>query len=75
MDHFILDESNFLPFNERNEKKYKCAIFGPTCDSKDKIIDEILLPDLEICSHNTSAVNFDSEFFLMVLIKQHQNIF
>lgn len=71
MDHFIINESNFLPFNERNEKKYKCTIFGPTCDSMDKVTDEILLPDLEIGEYiivknmgaYTSAVNSGVESF------------
>lgn len=36
------------PFNERNGKLYKSKIFGPTCDSMDKIYDEILLPELAI---------------------------
>lgn len=48
MDHYTVNEDNLIPFNERNEKKYKCRIFGPTCDSIDKITDEILLPDLSI---------------------------
>lgn len=37
-----------LPFNERNEKKYDCMVFGPTCDSMDKIFDMCKLPDLAI---------------------------
>lgn len=38
-----------LPYNERNEeKKYKSTIFGRTCDSIDKITDDIQLPQLEI---------------------------
>lgn len=48
MDHYVVNESNLLPFNERNEKKYKCKIFGNTCDSIDKITDNILFPALEI---------------------------
>jgi ornithine decarboxylase len=48
MDHFKVKESNMFPFNERNEKKYKCKIFGPTCDSIDCIAQEIMLPDLEV---------------------------
>lgn len=37
-----------LPFNERNEKVYDCTIFGPSCDSFDKIASECKLPDLSI---------------------------
>jgi ornithine decarboxylase len=36
------------PFNERNGKRYKSVIFGPTCDSMDKISDDVLLPELAI---------------------------
>jgi ornithine decarboxylase len=36
------------PFNERDGKRYKSKIFGPTCDSMDKISDEVLLPELAI---------------------------
>ena len=37
-----------LPFNERNEKQYECTIYGPTCDSMDKIATNCKLPDLSI---------------------------
>lgn len=46
MDHFVISENNTFPFSERNEKKYKCSIYGPTCDSADKLTDSISLPDL-----------------------------
>ena len=36
------------PFNERNGPRYKSKIFGPTCDSIDKISDEVMLPELAI---------------------------
>lgn len=36
------------PFNERNGPRYKSRIFGPTCDSMDKISDEVMLPELAI---------------------------
>jgi ornithine decarboxylase len=36
------------PFNERNGPRYKSRIFGPTCDSIDKIADEVMLPELAI---------------------------
>lgn len=40
---------DILPYNERNEeKKYSSTIFGRTCDSIDKITDNIQLPQLEI---------------------------
>lgn len=38
----------FQPFNERNERDYECIIFGPTCDSMDRIPTETRLPDLAI---------------------------
>lgn len=37
-----------FPFNERNEKTYDCTIYGPTCDSFDKIGNVFRLPDLSI---------------------------
>lgn len=48
MDHFAPTETNTFPFSERNEKKFKCKIFGPTCDSIDLISEELMLPDLEV---------------------------
>ena len=37
------------PFNERNtDKCYESVIFGPTCDSLDKINDKIMLPELAL---------------------------
>ena len=44
-DHAKID---LLPFNERNEKQYECTIYGPTCDSMDKIATNCKLPDLSI---------------------------
>jgi ornithine decarboxylase len=44
-DHAII---KLLPFNERNEKLYNCTIYGPTCDSMDKLDGEYNLPDLSI---------------------------
>lgn len=44
-DHAKID---LLPFNERNEKQYDCTIYGPTCDSMDKISTNCKLPDLSI---------------------------
>lgn len=46
--HFDHAKPVICPFNERNGKLYKSKIFGPTCDSMDKIADEILLPELAI---------------------------
>jgi len=72
MDHFVIDESNLIPFNERDAKKYKCTIFGPTCDSIDKITEGIMLPDLSIgetifCTnmgaYTTSTTMTSSEVF------------
>lgn len=44
-DHAIPE---VFPFNERNGPRYKSKIFGPTCDSIDKITDDIQLPELAI---------------------------
>ncbi len=44
-DHATL---KLMPFNERNEKQYDCTIYGPTCDSIDKIMINCKLPDLSI---------------------------
>lgn len=46
--HFDHAKPNICPFNERDGKRFKSKIFGPTCDSMDKITDEILLPELAI---------------------------
>lgn len=37
-----------LPYNERDGARYRSIIFGPTCDSMDKIQTDIELPELEI---------------------------
>lgn len=37
-----------LPFNERDGKLHKSKIYGATCDSIDKIAEEIMLPELAI---------------------------
>lgn len=49
-NNVIFDYANIelLPFNERNEKLYNCTIYGPTCDSMDKLNGEYNLPDLSI---------------------------
>ena len=44
-DHAVI---TLLPFNERNEKQYECTVYGPTCDSMDKIMNQCQLPDLSI---------------------------
>ena len=70
-DHFVITNENLFPFNERNEKKYKSTIFGPTCDSLDKITDNIMLPDLlcgeylyiENLGAYTTAVNYEDVLF------------
>lgn len=70
-DHFVVTNENLFPFNERNEKKYKSTIFGPTCDSLDKIANNIMLPDLlcgeylyiENLGAYTTAVNYEDELF------------
>lgn len=50
LNNIVFDhaELHLLPFNERNEKRYDCTIYGPTCDSYDKIATNCLLPDLSI---------------------------
>jgi ornithine decarboxylase len=70
-DHFVITNENLFPFNERNEKKYKSTIFGPTCDSLDKITDNVMLPDLlcgeylyiENLGAYTTAVNYEEVLF------------
>ena len=47
--HFDHQKPEILPYNERNEKKYQSVIFGRTCDSIDKITDNIQLPKL-VCN-------------------------
>lgn len=45
------DHSNprLIPLNQdRKEKLYDCTVFGPTCDSIDKIAECVLLPELFI---------------------------
>lgn len=46
--HFDHQHPEILPYNEANEKKYRSIIFGPTCDSMDKICNSTLLPEMEI---------------------------
>lgn len=49
-NNIIFDHANIelLPFSERNEKTYECCIFGPSCDSYDRISLNSKLPDLSI---------------------------
>ena len=49
-NNIIFDHAKIklMPFNERNEKTYSCTIYGPTCDSMDKIETNCELPDLSI---------------------------
>ena len=37
-----------LPFNERNEKTFPSIVWGPSCDSMDKVSQDCLLPNLAI---------------------------
>lgn len=46
--HFDHAKPIVCPFNERDGKTYRSKIFGPTCDSMDKIAEEVLLPELAI---------------------------
>jgi ornithine decarboxylase len=48
MDHFKVDETNLIVLSKENGKKYQSIIFGPTCDSLDKITDNIFLPELSV---------------------------
>jgi len=45
---FDHQKPDILPYNERDGQRYKSMIFGPTCDSIDKICDNLALPELEI---------------------------
>jgi ornithine decarboxylase len=36
------------PFNERDGERYRSTIFGPTCDSIDKIAVDVELPELTV---------------------------
>jgi len=46
--YFDHQHPELLPYNERDGKIYDSIIFGPTCDSIDKICTNIKLPELEI---------------------------
>ena len=45
---FDHQKPDILPYNERDGLRYKSIIFGPTCDSIDKICQNTQLPELEI---------------------------
>ena len=45
---FDHQKPEILPYNERDGEKYPSTVFGPTCDSIDKICEAIELPELEI---------------------------
>jgi ornithine decarboxylase len=45
---FDHQKPEILPYNERDGEKHKSTVFGPTCDSIDKICEAIELPELEI---------------------------
>jgi len=49
-NNIIFDHAKIelLPFNERNEKTYDCTVFGPSCDSFDRISSDAKLPELSI---------------------------
>ena len=46
--YFDHQKPEIMPYNERHGERYKTVIFGPTCDSMDKICTDILLPELAI---------------------------
>jgi ornithine decarboxylase len=78
-DHFIVSNENLFPFNERDEKRYKSTIYGPTCDSLDKITDSIMLPDLlcgeylyiEKIGAYSTAVNYNNKEVFNGFSKPH----
>ncbi len=46
--YFDHQKPEILPYNERNGESYNSVIYGPTCDSIDKICNDIKLPELAI---------------------------
>lgn len=46
--YFDHAQPEVCPFNERDGPRYPSTIFGPTCDSLDKIADDVQLPELAI---------------------------
>jgi ornithine decarboxylase len=46
--YFDHQKPEVLPYNERNGDRYSSVVYGPTCDSMDKICTETKLPELAI---------------------------
>jgi ornithine decarboxylase len=46
--YFDHQKPEVLPYNERNGERYTSVVYGPTCDSMDKICFDIKLPELAI---------------------------
>ncbi len=46
--YFDHQKPEVLPYNERNGESYDSVVYGPTCDSMDKICTQIKLPELAI---------------------------
>jgi ornithine decarboxylase len=46
--YFDHQKPEVLPYNERNGERYSSVVYGPTCDSMDKICMDIKLPELAI---------------------------
>lgn len=46
--YFDHQKPEILPYNERNGERYNSVIYGPTCDSIDKICNDVKLPELAI---------------------------
>jgi len=46
--YFDHQKPEVLPYNERNGERYSSVVYGPTCDSMDKICTDIKLPELAI---------------------------
>lgn len=46
---FDYAKPKIIPFNERDESKvYKSIVFGPTCDSLDKVTEDAILPEMAV---------------------------
>ena len=46
--YFDHQKPDILPYNERDGRRYRSILFGPTCDGIDKICENLQLPELEI---------------------------
>jgi len=46
--YFDHQKPEILPYNERDGQRFQSIIYGPTCDSIDKVCENLQLPELEI---------------------------